>query len=524
MTFAVWGGFLAIILVLLAADLFVLNRKAHVIGIREALLTTLMWVAVSMCFNVLVYFAYSHHFFGLGLYPEVVEGTAKAAAKLPETGRDAAIMFFTGYLVEQMLSLDNMLVIAMILAYFRVPAALQHRVLFWGIMGAVALRGSMIVIGSKLVEHWGHWVIPVFGVVLLLSAFKMLVMREDEAGMERSMIVRAANRFFKVSPHYDGNKFFTRIDGRLFLTPLMVALMVVDVADLIFAVDSIPAIFGITTDPFLVFSSNCFAILGLRAIYFAIAALIRRFRYLKVSMVFVLGYIGVKMIAERWYQITPQTSLITIASILTVGILASLIAGEKDRGAEERPIDDLTLAAEETWKRSRKIVILIFGLTIVFIIAPVVGALPGPGGIFVAIGGLALLATEFVWARKLLTTMKHKAMQVTGQAPTSTPPKLWKVGVVILGYLIFVGLLVWAEMALGDRFPKFEKNWYFLAIGPGIAVAYWAIMTLRRWYKLRNTPPSVASAAASDAAAPVGSQIEAPSEGSGGQRQRAGSA
>jgi tellurite resistance protein TerC len=167
-------------------------------------------------------------------------------------------------------------------------------------------------------------------------------------------------------------------------------------------VDSIPAIFGITTDSFLVFSSNCFAILGLRSIYFALAALIRRFRYLKVSMVFILGFIGIKMIADPWYHISPTSSLITIAALLTVGIVASLVAGQKERSPEERPIDDLTLAAEETWRRSRKIVILILGVTIVFIVAPLVGVLPGPGGIFVAIGGLALLASEFVWARKLL--------------------------------------------------------------------------------------------------------------------------
>jgi tellurite resistance protein TerC len=527
MNVAVWGGFIAIILLLLAVDLFVLNRKAHIIEVREALLTTLMWVAISLLFNVAVYFLYENHVFGLGLHAaEATKGGS--VALLPSTGREAAIVFFTGYLVELMLSLDNMLVIAMILAYFRVPAVLQHRVLFWGIIGAVVLRGAMIVIGAQLVQRYGHWVLPAFGVILLLSAFKMLVTREDEADIERNLIVRASRKVFNLSPHFDGERFFTRIEGKLFLTPLMVALLVVDVADLIFAVDSIPAIFGITTDPFIVFSSNCFAILGLRSIYFALAALIRRFRYLKVSMVFILGYIGVKMIADQWFHITPQASLITIACILAVGVVASLISSKRDRLPEERPIDDLTVAAEETWKRSRKIVILILGFTIVFIIAPLVGFLPGPGGIFVAIGGVALLATEFVWARKLLTKMKEKAMRVTGGGPSAKPPKLWKIPVVIGAFGLFVAGLIWIEHRWQHHLPDWaNKNVYFLAIGPGIAVAYWSIMTLRRWTHSRkassgsiNALPDAAPA--NPEATPPTSTLPSP-EGSGGQRQRAGS-
>ncbi len=523
MTLTVWGGFIAVILLLLAVDLFVLNRKAHVIGLREALLTTLMWVCISLLFNVAVYFLYEHHVFNLGLHPAAVgAGAEKAAQLMPSNGKQAAIMFFTGYLVEQMLSLDNMLVIAMILAYFRIPAQLQHRVLYWGIIGAVVLRGVTIVLGAQLVEQWGAWVLPLFGAFLLYTAVKMLLTREEDADIERKLIVRAARRIFNVSPHFDGNRFFTRIDGKRFLTPLMIALLVVDVVDLIFAVDSIPAIFGITTDPFLVFSSNCFAILGLRSIYFALAALIRRFRYLKISMVFILAFIGAKMIADHWYHLNSEISLIVIGAILTVGIAASLLTKGHERTPEERPIDDLTGAAEQAWRRSRKIVILILGLTIVFIVAPLVGALPGPGGIFVAIGGMALLATEFVWARKLLTSMKEKAMRVTGQGPVdhSRPPKVWLIPIVLVAFAAFVAALVWAEHRWDAQLPKWAKNVFFLAFGPGIAVGYWAIMTYRRWLKYRQ---AIKAAPGPDAVGVPGPTAP-DSEGPGRQRQRAGSA
>jgi len=522
MTLTVWGGFLAVILLLLGLDLFVLNRKAHIISAKEALLTTAMWVCISLCFNVAVYFLYEHHVFGLGVYPAQAAGavTSVTESHLPQSGWDAALMFFTGYLVEQMLSMDNMLVIAMILGYFRVPAKLQHRVLFWGIIGAVVLRGAMILIGSELVHRWGKYVIPAFGVILLYSAFKMLVMREDEADMERSLIVRSARRVFNVSPQYDGDKFFTRAvpGGGLFITPLMLSLLVVDVADVIFAVDSIPAIFGITHDSFLVFSSNCFAILGLRAIYFAIAALIRRFRYIKVSMVFILGYIGIKMIADRWFHVAPAMSLLTIGGMLAVGLAASIVFPGGIPQPQDRPIDDLTRAAERGWKRARRVVILIVGLTVVFIMAPLIGALPGPGGIFVAIGGLALLATEFLWARKLLTKMRDKAQMLSGGSASSPPPKLWKIAVGVAGYAAFVGLLYWAEETWGHKFPKLEKNWYFLAIGPGIAVGYWVVMSLRRWFQLRRAPKTQAG--------PVASPPEnlPAKDGTNQQRQPTGSA
>ncbi|MFN0130989.1 MAG: TerC/Alx family metal homeostasis membrane protein [Phycisphaerales bacterium] len=490
MSITLWAGFITLVLGLLALDLFVLNRKAHVIAMREALLASLGWLLIGLTFNVAVYFLYEHHAFGLGIHPAPTgvggEGVSAASTLLPTTGRDAAVMFFTGYLVELMLSLDNMLVIAMIMGYFQVPAHLQHRVLFWGIIGAVTLRGVMIGLGTALVQEF-HWIIYVFGGILILSAFKMLMMKEEEANFERNLVVRAARSLFNVSPTFDGSKFFTRLpDGRRALTPLMVALLVVEVADVIFAVDSIPAIFGITLDPFIVFASNCFAILGLRAIYFAVAALIRRFRYLKVSMVIVLGFIGVKMIAGAWYHLPAEYSLCVIATIIGIGIIASLCADARDRRPEERPIDDLAAAAEETWRRSRKIVILVLGVTILALSIPI-GLLPGPGGIAVAIGGLALLATEFVWARSLLRRVKKESQNIAHRANSaiSKKPRPWLIPLVFAGFFALVYVLVRGE--------HFESNHVLLAaIGPFLAICFWSYLSIAAWLKLRQRPSPVA--------------------------------
>lgn len=463
MSIWLWVGFGGLLLALLAIDLGVLNRKAHVIGVREAMKQWAIWVAVALLFNVAVYFLYENHVGGLGI---AVPQISKEVKDVP--GMEAAQLFLTGYIVEASLSMDNMLVIALILAYFRVPRQFQHRVLFWGIIGAVVLRGAMILVGAKLLQEY-HWLIYVFGGILLASAVKLLLMKEDQDEVGRSFAVRAARSLFRVSPDFDGARFFTRgreapaddtggggpvasdhgaasghgvaaaarlVPGALYATPLFLALVVVDIADVIFAVDSIPAIFGITLDPFIVFTSNCFAILGLRAIYFAIAAMIESFRYMKASMVFVLAFIGVKMLLplgpatingvwrglcwlstklsiaaveyapainpEADWHINPTPSLLAIGGILGMGLLASLvIRPAKPAPPPETGGDELLELADLTVRNSKKIVIAVIGTTVLLLSIPI-GLIPGPGGIFVVVLGLAILATEFVWARRLL--------------------------------------------------------------------------------------------------------------------------
>ncbi|RIK67034.1 MAG: hypothetical protein DCC65_07375 [Planctomycetota bacterium] len=325
MTLWLWVGFIVIVLGLLALDLGVFNRKAHVIGTREALFWTCFWIVIALMFNVVVYYMYEHHWLGIGR--DVGE---------PLEGKDAAVKYFTGYVVEKSLSLDNIFVIAIIFKYFSVPAIYQHRVLFWGILGALIMRGTMIGAGTALIRQF-HWIIYVFGVLLILTAVKMLMSKEEKIEPDRNPLVRLARRFYPVTSDFVGQKFFTRVDEKRAVTPLFLVLLVVESTDVMFAIDSIPAIFAITTDPFIVFTSNVFAILGLRALYFALAAVMDKFRYLKVSLMLVLVYVGIKMLVSGHYAIPTPISLGVIAGILSSGIVTSIVVSSRAsaRGATE---------------------------------------------------------------------------------------------------------------------------------------------------------------------------------------------
>ena len=324
MTVWVWVGFVALIMGLVFLDLGVFHRKSHAVGIREALGWTAIWVAVSLVFNVFVYFLYDRHWLGW-------TGTEGL------TGSEAALQFFTGYLVEKSLSVDNIFVIAMVFNYFRIPSRLQHRVLFWGILGAVAMRGAMIALGAVLI-HQFTWTIPVFGLLLIASALKMLWMSED-IHPDRNFAVIVARRFFPVKTDISDERFFVKVEGIRTITPLFLALVLVETSDVMFAVDSIPAVFAITQDPFLVFTSNVFAILGLRSLYFALAGLMDKFAYLKYSLVALLTYVGVKMLISRYYHIPNAVSLGIIIGLLTVGVVASLILAKRDEDSQAESTD-----------------------------------------------------------------------------------------------------------------------------------------------------------------------------------------
>jgi len=316
-------AFVALVLGMLALDLGVFNRKAHVIHVREAIGWTALWITVALAFNVAVYFIYQSHLLGIGVNRGI-------------NGLEAAQEFFLGYVIEKSLSLDNIFVIAFIFEFFRVPLLYQHRVLFWGILGALILRGIMIGAGAALIAQF-HWIIYVFGALLIVTAVKMLLFQHDDIDPGRNPLVRLARKIYPVSSSFDGQHFFTKIDGRAAITPLLLALLVVESTDVLFAVDSIPAIFAVTKDPFIIFTSNVFAILGLRSLYFALAALLDAFRYLKFSLVFLLAYVGAKMLLSHYYPIPNSVSLVVIAGILAVGILASLAARPRPRDAEARP-------------------------------------------------------------------------------------------------------------------------------------------------------------------------------------------
>jgi tellurite resistance protein TerC len=323
----VWGGFLLFVFLILALDLGVLNRKAHVVSIREALAFTCGCVVLAVLFNAFVYFAYQYHWLGLGAAIDRLDGVVN-------DGRLAAVKFLTGYLIEVSLSADNVFVMAVLFSHLKIPARYQHRVLFWGILGALVMRGAMIGVGASLVARY-HWVLYVFGAFLIFTAVRMLVAKTAADDASEAWILRQLRRFFPISEEYREDRFTIRSAGRLMLTPLAVAVVLVETMDLLFAVDSIPAIFAITGDPFIVFTSNVFAILGLRSLYFALAGAIVKFRYLKVSLAAILGIVGTKMLVADWLQNTigPNFNFMllgAVALILALGIVASVRATRHD--------------------------------------------------------------------------------------------------------------------------------------------------------------------------------------------------
>jgi tellurite resistance protein TerC len=343
MTAWLWIGFIVMVVLLLALDLGVLNRKDHVIGAREALLWTGFWVLLALVFDVAVYFIYENHWLGVG----IIEGGEQQLIELPlsvrslaghlsedldvsyrVSGEVAAVEYLTGYLIEKSLSLDNIFVIALIFRHFAVRPEYQHRVLFWGIVGALIMRGAMIGAGVVLIQRF-FWTVYVFGGFLILTAIRMAVVPETDPDLEKSKLVRLVRRIFPVTTESRGHAFFLRVPVsggavRWAVTPLFLVLVVVELSDVLFAVDSIPAIFAITRDPFIVFTSNIFALLGLRSLFFAVAQLLRSFHYLQHCLVVILGYVGVKMILSHHLRIPPWTSLAVIGGLLLAGVVASL--------------------------------------------------------------------------------------------------------------------------------------------------------------------------------------------------------
>jgi len=400
MTMWLWIGFVLFVLGMLALDLGVFNRKAHVVKIREAIAWTVFWVVLALVFNVAVYYMYEQHWLGIGV---------RLGHELD--GRTAALQFFTGYVIEKSLSLDNIFVIALIFGYFNVPAIHQHRVLFWGILGALVMRGVMILAGAALIERF-DWIVYVFGVLLILTAVKMLIARHDNLDAGKNPLIRLAKRLCPVTDAFDGPRFFTRVDNRRAITPLFLALLIVESTDLLFAIDSIPAIFAITRDPFIVFTSNVFAILGLRSLYFALAGLMDKFHYLKTSLVFVLAFVGVKMLLSHHYPIPTPVSLGVILGTLSVGAIASIIGRKRDTAALLSPLaDDLEELAKLTYRQARRIAMIVVGST-VLLVGVALLVLPGPAVVVIPLG-LSILGTEVVWARRILRRLGDEAAHVS---------------------------------------------------------------------------------------------------------------
>jgi len=346
-----WCGFLVVVGLVLAIDLGVFNRHVRVIKTKEALRFTAVLGAFALAFAVPIYFLYEYQIWGFGTFERVVQGKPQTVRI---NGYDAVWIYIVAYLLELSLSTDNVFVMAVIFKVFRIPRTLQHRVLFWGILGALILRGVMIGVGAAAIKRF-DWMMYVFGAFLVWTGWKMLFLPEHtDEHPEQHWYVKVVQRFLPVSPTLDGEKFATRIptEGggvRWAVTPMFLALIVVEFTDVIFAVDSIPAVFGITQDPFIVFTSNIFAILGLRSLYFAVASLISMLRFLKPCLAVLLAYIGVKMIVSEYFDWHPSAivSLAPILLILLGGVVASkLIPHPPEPVPAELPTDDTMTGVE----------------------------------------------------------------------------------------------------------------------------------------------------------------------------------
>jgi len=314
-TIWMWVGFNLFVLVLLALDLGILHRKDHAVGIREALLLSLGYFVLALIFGAGVF-----HFLGA----------------------NAGYEFFTGYLIEKTLSVDNIFVFVLIFSFFAVPTQYQHRVLFWGILGALVMRAVMILIGAAVIQAF-HWVLYLFGAFLVFTGIKMLITINAKPDLQNNRVVLFLRRRFRITEDFEGNRFFVRRDGLLYMTPLMLVLILVEVSDLVFAVDSIPAIFAITTDPFIVYTSNVFAILGLRALYFALTGIIHRFHYLKYGLSLVLMVVGAKMLLNAWFgaKVLPtEVALLITAALIGGSMLYSVY---KTRGVPKAAAGEAAL-------------------------------------------------------------------------------------------------------------------------------------------------------------------------------------
>ena len=322
-----WVGFNLFVLAMLALDLGVFHRKAHAVSLKEATVWSVVWISLAMLFNV-----------GIYLFWDTL------APSSAYSNGDAALAFFTGYLIEKSLSVDNIFVFVLIFTYFSVPPQYQHRVLFWGILGALVMRAALILVGAALIKEF-HWIIWIFGAFLIFTGVKMAFHKNEEVHPENNPLIRLFRRIMPVTAEYQGSRFFVRQAGKLMATPLFLVLLMVESTDLVFAVDSIPAIFAVSQDPLIVYTSNVFAILGLRSLYFLLAGVMDKFYYLKLGLSVVLTFVGVKMLMPDLsllltgvsYKIPTAVSLGVVAGILAVAVVASLLRARRLAGPNTPP-------------------------------------------------------------------------------------------------------------------------------------------------------------------------------------------
>lgn len=463
------GGFVALAT---ALDLLVLDRPGREPSVRGALWRTGFWVLAALAACVGVFF---------------LEDASPSVARAPD---QAAREFLGAWLLEFALSLDNLFVFALIFAVLGLPAPALRRVLLTGLLFAVALRAGLILGGLELLARWG-WVSYPLGAMLLLSALKMVVTREPDTDPSRNLVVRVARRFYPVSAGFDGRRFITRVDGRRAATPLVLAFIMVESADAVLALDSVPAVFTVTRDPFLAFGGSALAMGALRSLFFALKGLEAKTRLIKLALALLLVYLSVKMFIFHRHPIPVELTLATVAILLGGAVVGTLILGDRlkaRRPGEHEPSEpvlgeDVDRLARATLTRTRKLVSLVMGLTIIGLSIPI-GLLPGPGGIAVFVIGMAILASEFIWARRLLGRVQSEALSLAARADVilTRKPRPWLIAPVIGGTLLAVGLVLWLS-------PLPPLAVVFASLGPLGLECVWAHRTLKRRRELLRGPP-----------------------------------
>lgn len=455
---AVAGGFIILLVVLVALDLGVLSRRPRVITPFEAAASTALWVLTAV---------------GVGLALAIALRKGWIGPPFPAAQPDyhaSWLQYITAYLVEFALNLDNIAVLAVLFAHFRVPHAARNRVLFWILLACLVERALLIWVGAALLAL--PWIHLVFAGILALASLRTLVMPDQKRSGPRGLLAPLVRQLPTWTGHEHG--LFTRVDGRLRVTPLVRVVLVAAATDLTFALDSVPAAFAVTLDPMVALAANTLAVLALRSIYFWLAHSLARLRYLKVALVVILVGLAVKMVLGRYDQPATVATMIGILLVGGVGVGASLLIAHRARERRPTPLEDVTDAVLTTRRNLRKVVVLIVG-TCVVIFAIAIGPLPGPGFLIIAPLGLAILATEFIWARRLLNQLKAQTAQFNKRtesiASKSSP---WLIPLVI-------GVYAAAVVVIAEYGPFARGTVWLCAMGGFLPIAWWSWKILARW-------------------------------------------
>lgn len=472
--------FLGLILVLISLDLGLVTRRPRAVSPHEALASFLLWVLAAVLFSFLVSYVYQTNWMNL----ESEFSAPIGDRPVDINGHAAWLQFLTAYVVELALSMDNIAVMALLISYFRIPRAYVARTLFWSLMVSLLLRLGLIMGAAWLLRAYG-WVYWAFGVVLVLAMLRTLVLPEHSYDFRTRWPTRPLLRLFRVSTEHRGQKLFARVDGRWAITPIMLVVLTASVLDATFAIDSVPAVFSVTRDPFLAYTASTFAVLGLRSLYIAVAHVVGGFRYLRISLVFVLLCVAGKMFIGRYDPHANLVTLVAVAMIILLGVGASALRNFMLRRVEgpghvrPTPLEDLTEAVEVSRRNLRKVVILIVG-TVVVLIGIVIAPLPGPGPVILVPIGLGLLATEFIWARRLLETLRAQSDVVqrrTDEVIRRT--SILIVPMIVAGY--------WVSVVAASLWVPIKKPVVFwvVACSAFLPLAVWAWSAVIRWRRDR---------------------------------------